>query len=329
MHNLAFYMAGDKNIVRSAIITFSSIRKYNGNYPCYIFLDREKLSDMDMKLLEKNNIIIPAFSIEHNFSSSQKWPSEVFWNYKAPKILYQMGYDFSIKLDNDILCKKKLDLEKILPFNDGWAGIDHGDRVDSYINKDREFYISEFMFSPEQLERNYTNVGMLSINNKSYIENNIWEKIIEYYDRITQKRSADIFFADQALFSFVECTSDGFTWKKIGEENNYMLHWLSRWDKQKEFDNASIVHYTGLKPWQRINKKWFRRHPYILKYRIEWQEFVINNKDFNWDLTLKEDKKAKKKSQKNLRSEKILLNSPIFKIWGKIWQFKHKKRGNI
>lgn len=326
MSELAVFIAADHRVVRSSIVAFESFRRFHPDIPRFYCSSLEKIKPADLQLLQDHDITHLDLEVEYEFKSSKGWPREVFWNYKAPAVLGNLGFKYSIKFDNDLLVQKKIDFDKILPSQQIYSGIDHGASVAEYICKDPVFFTEEFGFTKAELEFPYTNTGFLVFNNGLYVEHDVWGKMVDFFDRILRKKTADIFFADQALFAFVTAKLGSSMWKPIHSSYNYLIHYPANHNDFARAKSSTTLHFTGPKPWRGLTLRWFRKHPKIFWFRRLWQDYTTHSTVFNWDLSLKKDNNY---AYLRLQLERLFLYSPLFWGWYLIWFLKHKKRGNI
>lgn len=320
MKEIAVFVAGNKNIVKQAIVSLISMKKYNSNIDTFLLVNREEITKKELEILNKYNIKIPDFKFEFDFSSSNRWPKEVFLNYYAPIILNKLGYKYSLKIDCDTLCSKKIDFKDIMPKeNQSFSAYDTGYEVDYYLKEEREFLIKEFKYNKSKLSYTYPNVGVILFNNELYIKNKIWEKIYEYNIRIkekSEKKSLDIIFADQALFAIVLSTNENISWKKISCLYNFTVHEKNFYKiYDEDINKVFLFHYTGVKPWEKIGLRDILSNPYALTTRKYYFLFLKELNIFNNKLDFLTEKVKNKKYLFD-----YLVENKLFIIWLYIWK---------
>lgn len=315
---VAAFIAGDKNILNPSIIALKSLKKYNPKVSLYLLIDIENLTIQEKKLLEENEITIPEFNIEYDFTSSQNWPKEVFWNYKAPIIFHKLGFEYSLKIDLDTVCLKEIDWSQILPTKEVFAAVPTGYTVDTYLEKEREFLIQEFNLNIQRRKYIYPNVGVIVFNNQKYFQSEIWTKLYNYKNRIVDKsksKSLDIIFADQALFAILLASSDNILWKKISMNYNYTLHDKKLANYFGDFFNKVVIcHYTGPKPWKKISLFYLFYNPYLYYYRQVYFDYLKEINIFDKNLKINN-------YRENFKDKLVtkLIDSHLFKYWIRIW----------
>lgn len=148
-NNLVAYVAGDENILLPAVVTLASVRKFNPEVDTYLFIEFEqtsineevakllssnKITLVDIKELKEKNI---NFNID-SFNRFGRWPIHVFYNYLVPNYLHELGYKYAIKLDYDVLCIGKYDLNELFPDDDEIIAICLRGRLVDFIDKENE-----------------------------------------------------------------------------------------------------------------------------------------------------------------------------------------------
>lgn len=320
MEKIAVFVAGNGNIVKQAIVSLISIKKYNDDIDTFLLVNKKGISEEELIILNKYGIKIPDFNFDFDFSSSNRWPKEVFLNYYGPIIFNKLGYKYSLKIDCDTLCTKKIDFEKIIPENNqSFSAYDTGYEVDYYLKTEREFLIKEFRYDKSKLTYTYPNVGFILFNNEMYIKNKILEKIYEYNIRIknkSKKKSLDIIFADQALFAIVLSTNKNIQWKKISYLYNFTVHEKNFYKVyDKNINEVFLFHYTGIKPWEKIELSNILSNPYALTSRKYYYLFLkeINIFDNNLDFL------TETKDNRKFLFDYIVENG-LFVIWLYAWK---------
>lgn len=320
MEKVAVFVAGNGKIVKQAIVSLLSIKKYNDDVDIFLLVNKKEVLKEELIILNKYNIKIPYFEFEFDFSSSNRWPKEVFLNYYAPIILSKLGYKYSLKIDCDVLCIKKIDFKKIIPDStQSFSAYDTGYKVDYYLKIEREFLIKEFEYNKSKLIYTYPNVGFILFNNELYVKNKIWEKIYEYNIRIKEKserKSLDIIFADQALFAIVLSTNENIHWKKISCLYNFTVHEKNFYRIYDEnINKVFLFHYTGIKPWEKIKLRNILSNPYALTTRIYYYSFLKELNIFNNKLHFFTKEEKNKKFLFD-----YIVESKLFVIWLYIWK---------
>lgn len=290
----AVFIAGDENIYFPALVALESIREHNPEiFDFYICFNGDKISPYMKKTLKKRciNFIdskdLSAYGIEKTFLSMNEghWPVDVFYNYALPIHLGNMGYEYSYKVDYDILCTGKYILSEIEPNGVGFSG--WANKVNLLKENVPEDFIDDIAKKGliSGCNVNYMNVGFIGFNNKIYTENNMQKKFTDSY-LLLQKKCPQAKLLEQIAFSFlIESTAGGFM--KIPEAYNHRV--LSTRDSDDEFHfNTKNIHFiTKFKPWRKLEKdkmKWFifngGSHMYL--YRNIWLDYASKVDGFEY-----------------------------------------------
>ncbi|MCX8738877.1 hypothetical protein J3U56_06030 [Gilliamella sp. B2824] len=286
MKKQAIFIAGDENIYFPALVTLESIKEYNNNiFDMFMCFDGSKLTPYMQKILNKHSIKfidsreLKKFGVEEKFSvmAENHWPIDIFYNYVLPVYLNELGYEYSYKVDYDILCIGKYIISEIEPsdvFFSGWANKINleKERVEKETIKK---LINENMISGQHID--YMNVGFVGFNNKLYSEQKVFDKFTEAYSFLkTECPNAKLL--EQIAFALVIESTKG-KFKKFSEAYNHRVLSTRGSDDNFEFDTKNIHFITKFKPWKKLEKdkiKWFifnhGSHMYL--YRNLWLEFA-------------------------------------------------------
>lgn len=297
---IAAYIAGDKNIIKSSIVVFTSLEKFEPQLCKYIFLDEVDLEVEDKKDLENLGVSIIRFEKDEIFTNSITWPKESFLNFKAPEILYDLGYDYAIKLDYDILINGKLDIDEQLPTKNIFSLNSHNyETLKDMILGDYEYFEKEF--NVKNWFRKAPLFGNVYINLQKYRDFGFWEKYKNSFKEIltnTPSKGGDLIFADMGLFAAV---MEKYSLEYDVNHDRYnSCASLRHLKKLDELDlNPRVIHYPGpKKPWKPLGVK-IITNPYYTFLREKWISFVMEETNFNWNL-------KREKKEKNKISSKII-----------------------
>lgn len=304
---VAAYIAGDKNIVRSSIVVFTSLIKHEPKIDRYLFLSNLKIEKKDKLIIDKLNIKLMKIA-DNCFKSSLTWPRECFLNFKAPVILNKLGYDVALKFDNDVLINGKLDVKNNVPKSAIFSMINHNhERLKDMIIKDWDYFSHRYNL-PDKNKK----IGMFGnvyINLNKYNKLKFWDKYKETYQEILKEspgQSSDSFFADMGLFAIV-LEKYGLQYETIDEKYNCCASTRHLKSYRKLEMHPRVIHYAGpKKPWKELGRRLFT-NPYYAYLRQIWIDFVSENTEFNWDLKSRD-------KQVSLTEGKI-IHSRFYKIF--------------
>lgn len=259
MNKIALYTSCDSNYINETIISFKSFTNKNINtFDC--FLIGNSFSNKDIEKLKEHNITYINEDLYDEYKIELNWPypSECFWIYKGPVIFYEMGYEYSLSIDSDVYCNKKLDLTWLFNINiiagstkinnrtahNFLSGLDNINIIKNVFN--------DFNFNENSID---LSAGVLFYNNKNYVDNNIYELSLNLFKRsklnnISRK-------GDDSLMSLMVFLSDpSFFYYLDNHWNNYNLN--------DNFKESYILHGSPIKPWVKgktefskyLNEQW-------------------------------------------------------------------------
>jgi lipopolysaccharide biosynthesis glycosyltransferase len=304
----AAYIAGDKNIIKSSIVVFKSLQRYEKHLDCFLFLNDLDLAIEDKKELEASNIITEKLPEDNLFTKSLTWPKEVFFNYIVPKILYKNGYDICLKLDHDILIIGTLDIEKNRPKKEIFSLIEHNyEKLSDSILGDYDFYKREFNI--DSFDKKSIMFGNVIIDLKRYNEFGFWDKYRDAFKLIITKspnKSTDTFFADMGLFAIV-LEKYNIQYRKMDEKYNTVASHRHVKDKNNINFDFRLIHYAGpKKPWKRQWLKWLT-NPYYFYLKNYWVDFTTQHTNFNRRLEYVNRRRTSKSLISTLVHSKLYL----------------------
>ena len=183
-NNIAIYVAGDSNIFVPAIVAITSIQKRNLNlFDFFICFDSDNLNAEKISILKKFHInfidtatlgcLKKALSCEKMKEGA--WPKEVLYNWGIPIKLNELNYKTAVKIDYDLLCIEKWNLQEIDP---GECVMGAAYWLETLANDNVNAALCEKLdINDEKIK--YFNAGFCSINIKRYIHDNVFDKIFD------------------------------------------------------------------------------------------------------------------------------------------------------
>lgn len=281
-------MAGDKNIFFPAVVALSSIMDNNPNqFDPFISFPKDDLTDEMLDVLDFYKINYVDASIlekKHSIENMQlmkenNWPREIFLNWLFPYYLFNKGYEFSIKVDYDILCVDSYNMEDIIPRDNVMSGL--------FCKADlMKQGISEGFLKKLDIEGlynkavdSYINVGFVCISNKKYSELDFFNKLKKTYTEMLMA-CPQTELAEQAAVAIVLSTLNGV--HKISSEYNQRIRWGS-FVKPNLKPNIKNIHYiTRMKPWVPLKRDTVqdftkRKQGMIFLYRSIWLHIASKN----------------------------------------------------
>jgi lipopolysaccharide biosynthesis glycosyltransferase len=236
------------NYADYAVVCLQSFRHNSGlDIDLYVFVNKKTLSQNQINNFEKHKINIIDIDLSKRYEIPQDWPypSECFWIFKCPEILYSLGYEYTLCVDTDTYCNRPFDIN-FLEDIQFVAGINRGKTNKEFLNAIKQLtsLIDLFGLSEDRLNLYSTNTGVLIFNNKYCYDTNFEEKIYQVF-----KKSMDNNIprkGDDSLFCLYCSLCDGAEIKYIDNKfNDYKFYHTSEINEE-----PYIIHYgTLIKPW--------------------------------------------------------------------------------
>lgn len=254
------YVAGDENIILPSLVFFKSIREHNEYFPLYIITETKKIPQK-YKIFARNNsieIIDTGDLDKHNteyiekFSRMGRWPRHVFYNWLAPRYFHNVGFDYAIKADYDMLCLNKIILSEIIPNQEEVITVLRKAKIKAKLDKQSFANICSHLNLDFPEEARSANVGLVVFNLSTWNKLNLEELYINIYlylkNRIPEWNGQII---NETLEQLAFACLQGRTktlFKSLPEEYNYRPIFA------RSINLPVFVHYnTPLKPWHEID----------------------------------------------------------------------------
>lgn len=236
----------------------------------YVFVNKKTLSQNQIDNFEKHKINIIDMDLSKRYEIPQDWPypSECFWIFKCPEILYSLGYEYTLCVDTDTYCNRPLDIN-FLEDIEFVAGINRRKTNKQFLNAINQLSVLTKLFylSEERLNLYASNTGVLIFNNKYCYDTNFEEKIYQVFkksmDNNIPRKGDDSLFC---LYCSIFHAPITFISNKF---NDYKFYQTSNIDEE-----SYIIHYgSPKKPW---STNLCETNPVTKYYYNKWISF--NNK---------------------------------------------------
>lgn len=181
---LAIFGSGDDAYVRKMATALRSFMKMNAGRPFDYFFLGHGISKQSRALLDQYEIKFVEVDLRSQFPrrESDRYPSECFWIFKGPELFNDMGYRYSLSVDGDTWCNRKLDLDWIAEMKH-LAGVDRGATVAGFLTEIGEYQRLEriFRIPPSHGRRTATNTGVLFYNNPALASLGFFDRVVDAY----------------------------------------------------------------------------------------------------------------------------------------------------
>jgi len=292
MLKVAIFVAGDKNIFFPAVIALNSIIENNPDlFDAFISFPKKDLTNEMVDALEYYKINYIDSSLLEEESSIEdmplmmemNWPKEIFLNWVFPYFLLENGYEYSIKVDYDILCLDSYDIDEIIPKDNVMSGLQiNVDLQGQGLNKEFLNELSEEGLYDKSID-SYINVGFVCINNKLYCELDFFGRLKTIYIKmLTACPQTEL--AEQAAVAIALSTTNGVF--KISGEYNQRIRWASLIKPDLKPSIKNIHYITKMKPWLPLERSAIRdftkrKQGMVFLYRSIWLHAASKSPWFN------------------------------------------------
>ncbi|WP_313740178.1 glycosyltransferase [Pseudomonas sp.] len=280
----AIFVAGDERIFFPALVALDSIaNQHPGVFDSFICFDGSKLTEDMTAALEHHKInFIDAqdLKVSDKIASLPKmkegrWPIEILLNWALPEYLISRGYNYSIKVDYDILCLKPYNLDEVFPTTSTARGLLFN------INLEKEGIAAEYIdlaIKNNLLDiktKAYMNAGFVAFNNKKCQENQFFERLLSSYSFIMDNCPKAKLIEQIAIYFALSVCEGGA--EELDPTYNHRVRWGVLVDKDL-IPTARNIHYiTNIKPWMPFDRGAIRnfvndRQGVIFAYRSIWLE---------------------------------------------------------
>lgn len=289
----AIFVAGDERIFFPALVALESMTTKNpGVFDPYICFDESKLTDVMRQALDYHGIrfidskSLSAYEIVGDLEEMKegRWPVEIFLNWALPEYFADKGYKYSIKVDYDILCVSKYDLEDVFPVQSIAKGlvIEVDFEREGVSRELLDKAASEGIF--EYGKACYMNAGFVAFNNLACHDFNFFARIVATYKYLSRE-SPSANLTEQIALAFVLSTYPGGV-EKIHPTYNHRVRWGILVGENMEPTARNIHYITSVKPWNKFDRGQVKhfvnsKQGVLFAYRAIWLESAARSPWFS------------------------------------------------
>jgi lipopolysaccharide biosynthesis glycosyltransferase len=237
---IAIFCSGDNNYIPQMIMALTIACKKNRFDP-FIITDA---SESELKLIHDAGINTIKVDLKEKFDRhNENWPSQSFWWCYGPSQLHNLGYEYSIFIDADVMCVQELDMSI---FND------------------------ELEIAARPLETaNEFNSGVVLFNNEKMVKKKLYTRFLEAYTPMSTllfKEYHGGMVHDQQVLSALGSKQNQFTdylnklgtfnITELGVEWNYQFHRAEGqndefmdMDYEQVKEKIYFAHFLLSRPW--------------------------------------------------------------------------------
>lgn len=256
MNKIALFTNGNKNYFLKAKRCFEIFEEFNpGVFDFYYVTsdtEAKSLGNMDVIILNPNDYI-------EGFTDTGYAP-ESFLYYAAPNVLYEKGYKYSMHIDADCVCLKKLDFswlsEDFIIAGAPRMRNDLSEQIDAWyflkaVNDDETINFLEKTFELQN-KNNIIDIqdGVMIVDNQKWVSEALYEKA---YNLFVTCEAAGYRARDTDILSglLMLDTPKSF-WKHLTPSWNWYYERAEV--ESMGGDDVNILHMAWVKPWDVTTK---------------------------------------------------------------------------
>ena len=272
--NTVFFSTANDKYVSNAAISLISIRDFVPDAKLYIL--SRNISPKNKRFLKRKNINFIELDLTYLFFQTWEYPIECYYIFAGPKIFYDLGFQYSVYIDDDILCLKNplVNCEDIIDIG--------GVKVNTFrelFGEEKDILLNTMKIDETIFEQKRINSGVVYMNNQQLVKLKFLETSGELYLKcwtqgIPRKGDDSLF----ALFQL--CKNEELSPKILPDNYNY----INQYHKNNHIDQSVIFfHFDADKPW--------KTHPYkhqeqnMDKYNFyikKWRQMYLKASPNRW-----------------------------------------------
>jgi hypothetical protein len=258
-----------------AAISLLTIRDHIPDAKLYII--SAGLSKYDKKLLNKYNIGYKIIDLSNLYTKIWDYPIECYYLFSGPEYFKELGYEYSVYIDGDVLCKNNPLLNISGDFD--IAGVVSAPQKGQYISIFGNDWstIKKIWKLPDSLKFNKRiNSGVVYFNNSKMKKFKLQDKASEVYktcltNNIPRK-------GDDSLFSLLQYIYfESLSIKYLKPEFNFVLQ-FNEW--KYPVKGLIFFHFSIDKPWKKrpythndVNLNIY--NPYVILWRAKFRKVAF------------------------------------------------------
>ena len=236
-HHVNVVCCANNSYVPQCIITLLSFCKFHPTIDAYIM--GTKFTRAMKQLMMQHNIQYIEINLRNIFHSQWKYPIECYYHFYAPKVFLNRGYQYTIVLDGDIVCLRKITTPISHLASEYIGGIKGNIHLCQWrcLKKDLPKYKN--ILIKTKLRRYRTNTGVLFYNNVNLVNfkySNRIKLLFDYACRVNAPRKGD-----DSLLGLLMLTTKTRLLKYIPKTYNTIDH---------SIPNMILYHMSTHKPWK-------------------------------------------------------------------------------
>ena len=251
---LAVFTTANKNYVKHAIRCFELLEIQNPDKFDFYIITSEDIGKGQFTSQVSISYIKEDLSSVYPIGNDWPYPGECFWVFKAPNLMYDLGYKHSMYVDADVACINPIDLsflsDDFVIAGSKRMSISHWSPITAYnfisqVEKRMDVINSNFNVIKDGLKSIHS--GVLFFNNEKYTKENIF-RTSEYLFKKAKAIGAPR-KGDDSLLSLIQLTTPAKYYKILSTDYNYYYERPTK-ESTGDTNRISLMHMISFKPWR-------------------------------------------------------------------------------
>ena len=296
-HNTVFYSTANDSYIYNSATSLLSIRSFNPNAELYIL--SKEISKKNKRFLKSKNIKFIELDLTYLFFQTWNYPIECFYIFAGPKLFHNLGYEYSVYIDGDVICLND-PLKNITKIPD-LGGVE-ANSFSELFGEEKNLIAKMTKTKLSYFDHKRFNSGIIYMNNKRLVELNFLERSGKLFYDCWEKGIPRK--GDDSLFSlFLIAEHKKLSPTKLPPNYNYMPHFQNG----KLPQSLVFLHFTLDKPWKTRPYKHLDANQDIYNdYIKKWRQSSIKTSFFRWLSSLFIPRALKKLTNKGVHILKTI-----------------------
>lgn len=253
---LCIYGTATENYVEFLVASLRSFMKHNGHEDIDYYILGNNFTLRTQRLMHRLGIRYHNINLNETFSRNlrYRYPSECFWIFKGPELFYSMGYPYSLAIDGDILCRRKLDLDWLTDL-EHIAGIHRGCTTAEFLKNINQLTSlkQKLNLDESHASRPATNSGVLFFNNGNLASAEFFKRAVNIF-RSSEKAGIPR-AGDDSTLALILALNPDLKLRILPDGWNVYRGLTGPSINEGILSTAKIIHLSAMKPWLH-HKKW-------------------------------------------------------------------------
>jgi hypothetical protein len=273
---LCIYGSATEDYAEFLVASLRSFINHNGHTDTDYYILGNNFSMRTRRLMNRFGIRYLNINLSDAFARyiRHRYPSECFWIFKGPELFDALGYQYSLAVDGDTLCYRKLELNWLNEL-EHIAGVYRGCTTGAFLKNINQ--LEPVKHKLGLLENNLTgpatNSGVLFFNNRVLASLEFFKRAVEAFRR---SENAGIPRAgDDSTLALILGLNPELRLHLLPDDWNIYRGLVGEKIAMSMLETANIIHLSALKPWLH-HQRW--PNVQIKQLVEEWRKYWPNSK---------------------------------------------------